>query len=220
MLLSLKVAASCLLVVSVPALALGWLLARRQFPGRALVDGLVHLPLVLPPVVPGYLLLVVLGQQGVVGGWLYQTFGIALAFNWKGAVVASAVMGLPLMVRAVRLSIELIDIRYEQAAATLGASPWRVFTHVTLPLAWPGVLTGMVLAFTRSLGEFGATITFVGNIAGETQTLPLAIYSATQQPGGDGPALRLVCLSLGLALAALLACDVFERRARRRFGVA
>jgi molybdate transport system permease protein len=161
-----------------------WMLARLDFPGKFLVDGMIHLPLVLPPVVIGYLLLVVLGRRGVVGSWLYETTGLTLAFNWKGAAVAAAVMAFPLMVRAVRLSIEGVDRGVEAAARTLGAGPLRVFFTVTLPLVTPGIITGLILAFARSLGEFGATITFVSNIRGETQTLPLALYTLTQMPGG------------------------------------
>ncbi|MGH8598578.1 MAG: molybdate ABC transporter permease subunit [Gammaproteobacteria bacterium] len=216
LLLSLKVALWCTAFVSVPAVLIAWTLARKHFPGKALFDGVVHLPLILPPVVPGYLLLVLLGNQGVLGKWLFEYLGLSIAFTWKGAVVASAVMALPLMVRAVRLSIELIDLRYEQVAATLGAHPLRVFLTITLPLALPGILAGMILAFSRSLGEFGATITFVGNIPGETQTLPLAIYSATQRPGGDEFAFRLVVLSILLSLGALIASDLIARRVQRR----
>lgn len=214
--LSLKVALCCTVAVLVPGIACGWLLARKTFFGKAVVDALIHLPLVLPPVVPGYLLLVLLGNQGVLGKPLRELFGISVAFTWKGAVIASAVMAMPLMVRAVRLAIELIDVREEQAAATLGAGPWWVFATITLPLALPGILTGMILAFSRSLGEFGATITFVGNIPHETQTLPLAIYAVTQQPGGDAAAMRLVVLSVVLALAALIASEALARRAQRR----
>jgi molybdate transport system permease protein len=161
-----------------------WLLARLEFPGKSLVDGLIHLPLVLPPVVIGYLLLLGFGRRGIFGGWLHDLAGITLAFNWKGAAVAAAVMAFPLMVRAVRLSIEGVDRGVEAAARTLGAGPGRVFFTVTLPLVIPGILTGLILAFARSLGEFGATITFVSNIKGETQTLPLALYTLTQMPGG------------------------------------
>jgi molybdate transport system permease protein len=216
--LSVKVALCCTLAVLAPGVGCGWLLARRTFFGKSVVDALIHLPLVLPPVVPGYLLLVLLGREGPLGRPLHELFGITLAFTWQGAVIASAVMALPLMVRAVRLAIELVDRRTEQAAATLGAGPWRVFGTITLPLALPGILAGMVLAFSRSLGEFGATITFVGNIPGETQTLPLAIYAVTQQPGGEAPALRLVVISIALALAALIASEWLARRAGRRLG--
>lgn len=195
-----------------PGILTAWLLARRRFPGKVVVDGLIHLPLVLPPVVTGYLLLVALGRKGVVGGWLYDTVGISLAFNWKGAVVAAAVMSFPLMVRALRLSIEGVDQGLEAAARTLGAGPVRVFFTVTLPLIIPGIFTGLILAFARSLGEFGATITFVSNIPGETQTLPLALYTLTQVPDGEAGALRLCVISIVVALAALVASESVAKR--------
>jgi molybdate transport system permease protein len=216
--LSIKVAFWCTVSILIPGVAVGWVLARKAFFGKSLLDSVVHLPLVLPPVVPGYLLLVLLGTQGVVGRWLNEMFGIVVAFNWKGAVLASALMGFPLMVRSVRLAIMQVDQGLELAAQSLGAGPWRVFLTLTLPLALPGILTGLILAFSRSLGEFGATITFVGNIEGETRTLPLAIFNATQVPGGDVPALRLVVLSILLALAALMASNALERRAARALG--
>lgn len=203
--------------VSLPfGLFFAWLLARRDFLGKGLLNGIVHLPLVLPPVVVGYALLVLLGRKGVVGAWLYDSLGVTVAFKWEGAAVASAVMGFPLMVRAIRLSLDAVDRRLEAAALTLGASPVRVFATITLPLALPGVVTGAILAFARSLGEFGATITFVSNIPGETRTLPLALYSYTQVPGGDGPALRLAVISVVLAMAALLASEVLARRVAAR----
>ena len=195
-----------------------WLLARREFPGKTIVNGLVHLPLILPPVVVGYLLLVLLGRRGPVGAWLYDVFGVTIAFTWKGAAVASAVMAFPLMVRAIRLSLESVDRRLEQAARTLGASPLRVFLTVTLPLTLPGILTGAVLGFARSMGEFGATITFVSNIPGETRTLPLALFSMVQTPGGDEGAVRLVIISVVLAMAALVASEVLARRISARNG--
>jgi len=194
------------------------LLARREFPGKTIVNGLVHLPLILPPVVVGYLLLVVLGRRGPLGAWLYDVFGITLAFTWKGAAIASAVMAFPLMVRAIRLSLESVDRRLEHAARTLGASPLRVFLTVTLPLTLPGILTGVVLGFARSMGEFGATITFVSNIPGETRTLPLALYSLVQTPGGGEGAMRLVIISVVLAMAALVASEVLTRRISARNG--
>jgi molybdate transport system permease protein len=197
-------------------LALAFLLARRAFPGKILVDGLVHLPLVLPPVVVGFALLVLFGRRGPIGGWLYDMLGLTFAFNWKGAALASGVMGFPLMVRAMRLSLELVDRRLEQAARTLGAGRMRVFLTVTLPLMAPGILTGVILAFARSISEFGATITFVSNIPGETDTLPLALYALTQVPGGDVPAWRLVVISLALAMAALVASEFLARRLGRR----
>ncbi|MBK8184472.1 MAG: molybdate ABC transporter permease subunit [Candidatus Competibacteraceae bacterium] len=216
--LSLKIGLWCTALIAVPGIMTGWLLARVRFPGKALVDGLVHLPLVLPPVVPGYLLLLLLGRNGPIGRWLFDTWGVTLAFTWQGAVVASAIMAFPLMVRAVRLAVALVEPRLEDAARTLGAGPLRVWLTITVPLALPGILTGLVLAFARSLGEFGATVTFVGNVAGETRTLPLAIYTYTQIPGGDGPALRLVVLSILLALAALWASELGARRVERRLG--
>ena len=216
--LSAKVAFFCTWLILIPGVLLGWLLARKRFFGKALLDSLVHLPLVLPPVVPGFLLLLLFGSQGVLGKWLHEVLGISIAFTWMGAVVASAIMALPLMVRSARLAVSQVDHGLELAAQSLGAHPLRVFFTITLPLALPGILTGMVLAFSRSLGEFGATITFVGNIEGETRTLPLAIYTYTQIPGGDVPALRLVVLSLLLAFAALYFSNVMEQRALRRVG--
>ncbi len=216
--LSLKIGLWCTALIAIPGIVTGWLLARVQFLGKAVVDGLVHLPLVLPPVVPGYLLLLVMGRQGPIGSWLYQTWGITLAFTWEGAVIASAMMAFPLMVRAVRLAVALVEPRLEEAARTLGAGPLRVWLTVTIPLSMPGILTGLVLAFARSLGEFGATVTFVGNVAGETRTLPLAIYTYTQIPGGDGPALRLVIISVLLALVALWVSELGARRVERMLG--
>lgn len=215
-LLSLKVALWSVLASLPLAVAVAHLLARRDFPGKSLLDAVVHLPLVLPPVVVGYFLLVVLGRQGPLGAWLEQWFGVVVAFRWTGAVIACAVMGLPLMVRAIRLSIEAIDPKLEAAAETLGAYKLGVFATITLPLALPGILTGMLLSFARSLGEFGATITFVSNIPGETETLPLAIYALTQVPGGDAQALRLCVISIVLSLAALLVSEALVRRAGRR----
>jgi molybdate transport system permease protein len=193
-----------------------WLLARRRFPGKALLDGLVHLPLVLPPVAVGYLLLVSMGRHGLIGGWLFDLFGVSFAFNWKGAALASAVISFPLLVRAVRLSIEAIDQGVEDAAATLGAGPWGVFFTVTLPLSLPGIAAGIILAFARSLSEFGATITFVASIPGETRTLPVALYGVTQSAGGDAEALRLCILSVALALITLVAADWLARRLEKR----
>jgi molybdate transport system permease protein len=216
--LSLKVALWCVAAVTVPGIALGWLLARRNFAGKNVLNALVHAPLVLPPVVIGYLALLTLGRQGPVGRWL-DAMGVHLAFTWQGAVVAAAIMAMPLMVRAVRLAIELADTRLEQTAATLGASPLRVFATVTLPLAMPGVVSGLVLAFARALGEFGATITFVGNIEGQTRTLPLAIYSLISCPGGESSAMTLVLASLGLSLGALLVSEALAGRLRRRVAV-
>lgn len=216
--LSLKVALCCVLLILVPAIAVAWLLAKKSFWGKSLLDSLVHLPLVLPPVVPGFLLLLLLGNQGLIGKFLHNTFGITLAFTWLGAVVASAVMAFPLMVRSARSAISQVDSGLEIAAQSLGAHPLKVFFTITLPLAMPGVITGIILAFSRSLGEFGATITFVGNIEHETRTLPLAIYSYTQIPDGDMPAMRLVILSLLLALGALMISDRLERKANQKMG--
>ena len=214
--LSVKVALTSV-VCSLPfGLAAAWLLARRSFPGKSLVDGIIHLPLVVPPVVVGYLLLVALGRRGPVGGWLYDSFGISIAFTWKGAAVAAAVMAFPLMVRAMRLSLESVDRRLEAAARTLGAGRARVFATITLPLMAPGVLAGTVLAFARALGEFGATITFVSNIPGETRTLPIALYTLTQTPDGEAAAARLAIISVLLALAAIVASEWIARRMARR----
>ena len=216
--LSLKVALFCVALILVPAIAVAWVLAKKSFFGKSLLDSLVHLPLVLPPVVPGFLLLLLLGNQGLIGKYLHNIFGISLAFTWMGAVVASAVMAFPLLVRSTRLSISHVDRGLEIAAQSLGAHPLKVFFTITLPLAMPGIITGLILAFSRSLGEFGATITFVGNIENETRTLPLAIYSYTQIPDGDLPALRLVILSMALALGALMISDKLERKANQNLG--
>lgn len=216
--LSLRVAVAAVAGSLPIGLFVAWLLARWEFPGKTIVNGLVHLPLILPPVVVGYLLLVLLGRRGSVGAWLYDVFGITIAFTWKGAAIASAVMAFPLMVRAIRLSLESVDRRFEHAARTLGASPLRVFLTVTLPLSLPGILTGVVLGFARSMGEFGATITFVSNIPGETRTLPLALYSLVQTPGGGEGAMRLVIISVVLAMAALVASEVLARRISSRNG--
>lgn len=189
-----------------------WLLSRKTFPGKNLLDGLLHLPLVLPPVVTGYLLLVTFGRRGVAGAWLYQNLGFSFVFNWKGAALASAVVAFPLMVRAIRLSIDAVDRQIEWAARTLGANPIRVFFTITLPLAAPGILTGMILSFARSLSEFGATITFVSNIPGETRTLPLALYTLTQIPDGEHGAMRLCIISVILAMAALILSNYLSKR--------
>lgn len=210
--LSLKVSVLAV-AVSLPAgIGAAWVLSRYRFWGKGLVDGLIHLPLVLPPVVTGYLLLVLLGRKGMIGGFLYHTFGITLAFTWKGAAVAAAVMAFPLLVRAVRLSADAVDPGLEDAARTLGAGKMRVFFTITLPLMVPGIITGTILAFARSLGEFGATITFVSNIRGETQTLPLALYSLTQVPDGEAGALRLCIISVVLAMTALVLSEWMAER--------
>ena len=213
--LSLKVATVAALASLPFGIATGWLLARRRFFGKALLDAVVHLPLVLPPVVVGYALLVAFGNQGILGAHLREYFGIGFAFRWTGAALASAVMGFPVMVRSIRLSIEAVDQRLEQAGATLGATPWRVFRTITLPLAWPGILAGTVLAFARALGEFGATITFVSSIPGETQTLSSAIYGLLQVPGGEGGVLRLALVALAISLLALLAAEALAQRMRQ-----
>ncbi|WP_457104910.1 molybdate ABC transporter permease subunit [Methylobacterium sp. P5_C11] len=215
--LSLRVATVATLASLVPGLAVAWLLARRRFPGRALLDGLVHLPLILPPVVTGYLLLLAFGRRGTFGAALAE-IGLVFSFRWTGAALACAVMGFPLMVRAMRLSIEAVDRRLEQAAGTLGAPPVAVFLTITLPLSLPGCIAGAVLAFAKAMGEFGATITFVSNIPGETQTLPSAIYTLTQVPGGEGPALRLTLISIALSVTALLISEFLAARAGRRLG--
>ncbi len=216
--LSVKVSGWCILTLLPPGIVLGWLLAKRQFWGKPVVEGILHMPLVLPPVVIGYLLLIAFGRNGVFGKWLYEVLGISLAFTWKGAVLASAVMSFPLMVRAIRLSMSLIEPKLEQAASTLGARPIYVFFTITLPLALPGIITGSILAFARSLGEFGATITFVGNIQGETRTLPLALYTYTQVPNGEQPALRLVIISLAVAFGALFVSEWITRRTEKKLG--
>jgi molybdate transport system permease protein len=215
-LLSIKVATVATLVATPLGIALAYLLARREFWGKSLLDAAVHLPLVLPPVVTGYLLLLAFGRRGPIGAFLADYFGIVLAFRWTGAVLSCGVMSFPLLVRPMRLSIEAVDRRLEQAAETLGAPPWRVFFTVTLPLALPGVLAGMVLGFAKAIGEFGATITFVSNIPGETQTISSAIYSLIQTPDGDTAALRLVIVSVVIAVAALIGAEVFARRATSR----
>ena len=205
--------------VSIPfGTLVGWLLARREFRGKFLLEVFVQLPMVLPPVVPGYALLLLLGTRGPIGSWLHETFGIVLAFNWKGAVIASAVMAFPLLVQPVRVAFRMIDERLELAATTLGATPWNAFITVALPLALPGVLAGAVLCFSRSLGEFGATMAFVGNIPGETRTLPLAIYTFMHVPDGDAAAMRLAAISIALAVAALAVSHWMTRRAERRLG--
>src|SRR5215470_16884353 len=210
--LSLRVAFWAMATSLVPGILVALVLARGRFWGKSLLDGLVHLPLVMPPVVTGFLLLLLLGRRGPLGQFLDEHFGIVFAFRWTGAALACAVMGFPLMVRAIRLSIEAVDRRLEAAAATLGANPLWVFATVTLPLALPGVIAGMILSFAKAMGEFGATITFVSNIPGETQTLPSLIYTFTQVPGGDAGALRLTLVSVVISMAALLASELLARR--------
>lgn len=217
-LLSLKVSVAGVGLMLPLAFALAWLLARVRFPGKVLVDALIHLPLVVPPVVTGWLLLIAFGGNGLVGSWLDRAFGITLMFRWTGAALAAAIMALPLMVRAMRLSLEAVDTRLENAARTLGAGPWRAFLTITFPLSLPGILAGAVLGFARSIGEFGATITFVSNIPGETRTLPLAIYSALQMPDGDAMVARLAGISVALSLVALVASELLARRFGTRGG--
>jgi molybdate transport system permease protein len=213
--LSLKVSAVAMVVMLPIAFGLAWVLARTRMPGKLLLDALVHLPLVLPPVVTGWLLLLAFGSQGPIGRPLADWFGLSLMFRWTGAALAAAIMALPLMVRAMRISIENVDPRLEGAARTLGASPWHAFRTVTLPLASPGLLAGLVLGFARSIGEFGATITFVSNIPGETRTLPLAIYTALQIPDGDAAVTRLALISVVLSLLALATSELLTRRSQQ-----
>src|SRR5690242_8608609 len=215
--LSLKIALVATAVALPFGIALAWLLARKQFWGKALLDGLVHMPLVLPPVVTGYLLLISFGRRGPIGAFLYEYLGITFSFRWTGAALACGVMGFPLLVRPIRLAIEAIDRRLEDAAATLGASRAWVFFTVTLPLALPGLIAGFVLCFAKALGEFGATITFVSNIPGETQTISAAIYTLTQVPGGDEAASRLVLVAIAISLVALILSEWLARFAGMRF---
>ena len=215
--LSLRIAVTATLVALPFGIAVAWLLARKDFWGKALLDGIVHLPLVLPPVVTGYLLLLSFGRKGPIGAFLAEHLGIVFSFRWTGAALACGVMGFPLLVRAIRLSFEAIDRRLEDAAATLGADRTRSFLTITLPLALPGIIAGMVLCFAKALGEFGATITFVSNIPGETQTISAAIYTFMQVPNGEGAAGRLVIVAILIALAALVASEWLARRAGTRF---
>ena len=213
--LSLRVSlwAVCL---SLPlGILVAWVLSRKSFPGRVLIDGIVHLPLIVPPVAVGYILLLAFGRRGFIGSWLWETFEISISFSWKGAALAAGIMAFPLMVRSIRLGLDAVDPKLEQAAKTLGASSFGVFFSVTMPLILPSILTGAILAFARCLGEFGATITFVSNIPGETRTLPLALYTAVQSPGGEIAALRLVVISVVIALFALLISEFLSRKARK-----
>ncbi|MEF1173891.1 molybdate ABC transporter permease subunit [Vibrio sinaloensis] len=216
LMLSLKVAMYSVLWLIPIGIFFAWVLAKKQFVGKSLVDSFIHLPLVLPPVVIGYLLLITLGRQGVLGQWLYNALGVSFSFSWKGAVVACLVVSLPLMVRSVRLSLENVDTKLEQAAATLGASPLKVFFTITLPLTVPGIITGTMLSFARSLGEFGATISFVSNIPGETQTIPLAMYSFIETPGSEMEAMRLCVISIVIALASMIASEALTRFSSKR----
>jgi molybdate transport system permease protein len=210
--LSLKVAFFSVALSLPVAILVAHVLARFDFPGKTLLDAVIHLPLVLPPVVVGFALLLLFGKHGPIGAWLNEWFGIVIAFRWTGAALASAIMGFPLMVRAIRLSISSIDARLETVARTLGGSRIWVFLSITLPLALPGLITGVLLSFARSLGEFGATITFVSNIPGETETLPLAIYTFVQSPGGDAQAIRLSLIAVVLSIAALITSEWLTRR--------
>lgn len=210
--LSLRVSLVAILAILPIAFGLAWLLARKRFAGKLLLDAVIHLPLVLPPVVTGWVLLLVFGANGTAGRFLRETFGLTLIFNWTGAALAAAVMALPLMVRAMRLSLEAVDSKLEGAARTLGAGRWRTFVSITLPLASPGIVAGLVLGFARSIGEFGATITFASNIPGETRTLPLAIYTALQMPGGEAAVTRLALISVALSLGALVLSEVLARK--------
>lgn len=216
LMLSLKVAVVAMLTSLPVGIACAWILARLKFPGKALLDSLIHLPLVLPPVVVGYLLLVSMGRKGFIGEHLYDWFGISFSFSWRGAALAAAIVSFPLMVRAIRQSFEQVDLRLQQAARTLGASRLRVFMTITLPLATPGIISGMVLAFARSLGEFGSTITFVSNIPGETRTIPLAMYSFIETPGAEAQAFRLCAISVIIALLSLMASEWLNRKAQQR----
>tara|TARA_Y100001968_G_scaffold322473_1_gene358609 strand:+ start:226 stop:921 length:696 start_codon:yes stop_codon:yes gene_type:complete len=215
-LLSLKVSIWAVGISLPLGIATALILARLEFPGKILLDSLIHVPLVVPPVVVGYLLLLLLGRNGYFGGWLYETFGLTVVFSWQGAAVAAAVMAFPLMVRAIRLSIETIDRRIEQAARTLGAGPLQVFLTITLPLSGTGIVVGIILAFARALGEFGATITFVSAVPGETTTLPISLYTLSQVPGEESGAIRLVVLSLIIAVGAMFAAEFLARRVRKR----
>ncbi|MBW8322925.1 MAG: molybdate ABC transporter permease subunit [Arenimonas sp.] len=220
MLLSLKVAATAV-AFSLPfGIAVAWVLSRREFWGKSLLNGLVHLPLIMPPVVTGYLLLLTFGRRGAVGAFLEEWFGLVFSFRWTGAALAAGVMGFPLLVRSIRLSLDAVDRRLETAASTLGAAPVWVFVTVTLPLILPGIAAGAVLAFAKAMGEFGATITFVSNIPGETQTLASAIYTYTQVPGGDVAAMRLTLISIVISLAAVIGSEVLSRRMAARIGAA
>lgn len=217
--LSLKVSITAVIFSLPLGILAAWVLVRCRFPGKSLLDSIIHLPLVLPPVVIGYLLLIGMGRKGIIGQWLYEWFGLSFSFSWRGAALASAVIAFPLMVRAIRLALEAVDTRLELAARTLGANPWRVFFTITLPLSFPGIVAGTVLAFARSLGEFGATITFVSNIPGETRTIPSAMYTLIQTPGAESDAARLCVIAILLSMASLLLSEWLIRWGRKRLGV-
>lgn len=216
--LSLKVSITAVFFSLPLGILVAWILVRWRFPGKSLLDSIIHLPLVLPPVVIGYLLLIGMGRKGVIGQWLYEWFGISFSFSWRGAALASAVIAFPLMVRAIRLALEAVDTRLELAARTLGANPFRVFFTITLPLSFPGIVAGTVLAFARSLGEFGATITFVSNIPGETRTIPSAMYTLIQTPGAEADAARLCIIAILLSMVSLLLSEWLTRWGRKRLG--
>ncbi len=219
LLLSLKVS-SVAVAFSLPlGILCAWLLSRVEFPGKSLLDSLIHLPLVLPPVVVGYLLLVAMGRQGVVGRWLYEWFGLSFSFSWQGAALAAAVVAFPLLVRAIRLSLDAVDSKLELAARTLGANPLKVFFTITLPLTLPGIIAGTILAFARCIGEFGATITFVSNIPDETRTLPLAMFTFIETPGAENEAARLCIIAIVVALLALLTSEWMTRTAQKRWAI-
>jgi molybdate transport system permease protein len=213
--LSLKVAVLCSLISLPFAIAIGWLLARKKFIGKVVLDNFVQLPLVMPPVTIGYLLLVFLGSNGLIGKYLYNYLGIRISFTLSAAVLAALIVSFPLVVRAVRVAFEMVSEDLEEAAYTLGASKWKTFRTITLPLAWPGIISGFILCFARSLGEFGATITFAGNISGVTQTLPLAIYEYMEVPGGEMAALRLVLVSIGISFAAMVGSEMLNRKLKK-----
>ncbi|MBG6241226.1 MAG: molybdate ABC transporter permease subunit [Candidatus Symbiopectobacterium sp. Dall1.0] len=217
--LSLKVSITAVIFSLPLGILAAWVLVRCRFPGKSLLDSIIHLPLVLPPVVIGYLLLIGMGRKGIIGQWLYEWFGLSFSFSWRGAALASAVIAFPLMVRAIRLALEAVDTRLELTARTLGANPWRVFFTITLPLSFPGIVAGTVLAFARSLGEFGATITFVSNIPGETRTIPSAMYTLIQTPGAEADAARLCVIAILLSMASLLLSEWLTRWGRKRLGV-
>ncbi len=215
-LLSIKVAVLSTVIAFPITLCIGWLLARKDFVGKSLAEGILHLPLVMPPVTTGYLLMLFFGTRGLVGGWLFETFGIRLAFNQSAAVLAAIVVSFPLMTRSIRTSMEMIDPAMEAASNTLGVSPFMTFFRVSLPLALPGVISGLVLGFARALGEFGATITFAGNIEGETRTIPMAVYAYMQTPGKEKATLRLVLISVIISLAAMILAEYLNKKANRK----
>ena len=214
--LSIRVASICAIISLPLALGVSWVLARKNFPGKWFAEGITQLPLVLPPVTVGYLLLLVLGKKGILGDFLIQHFGIRISFTFWAAVIASIVVSFPLVVRAIKIAIEMVDVELESAARTLGSGPWKTFFTITVPLAFPGILSGFILSFARCLGEFGATITFAGNIVGQTQTLPLAIYSAMEVPGGEFVAMRLATVSIVLAFVAMVGSEFINRKLIKR----